>query len=230
MKQDATGDSTSEGEGETASEEPAEEQAEINAIVVSDIDWILPDFFAIRNSGGADFLPATQNVTFILNIIDALAGDERFLEIRKRTRKHRTLAKIDEATREYRMTAQDDQDEFLKEIESKLQDAQTSFEEKIAAVDKIEGLNRNTREQRKEAVRMREQARLQADIKELESDRSRKVKQIRHKMEQEVRGVQDRYKLYALLIPPIPPLLVALYVFFQRRKSEREGIAETRLR
>jgi len=129
------------------------------------LDWVLPDFFAIRNSGGADFLPATQNVTFILNIIDALAGDERFLEIRKRTRKHRTLAKIDQATQKYRKTEQEDQDEFLKEIESKLQDAQTSFEEKIAAVDKIEGLNRNTREQRKEAVRRLEQARLQAEIR-----------------------------------------------------------------
>jgi len=226
MKQNAEGDPASTGGDEDASEE----QAEINAVVVSDIDWILPDFFAIRNSGGGDFLPATQNVTFILNIIDALAGDERFLEIRKRTRKHRTLSKIDEATREYRKTAQDDQDKFLKEIESKLQDAQASFEEKIAAVDKMEGLNRNTKEQRKEAVRMREQTRLQSDIKELEADRSRKVKQIRHRMEQEIRSVQDRYKLYALLIPPIPPLLVALYVFFQRRKSEREGIAETRLR
>jgi len=230
IKQNATGDPASAGGDEAASKENTEQQAEINAIVVSDIDWVLPDFFTIRNSGGADFLPATQNVTFILNIIDALAGDERFLEIRKRTRKHRTLSKIDEATREYRQTAQDDQDDFLKEIESKLQDAQTSFEEKIAAVEKMAGLSQTSRDQRIEAVRRREQARLQAEIKELDSERKRKVKQIRHKREQEIRGVQDRYKLYALLIPPIPPLLVALYVFFQRRKSEREGIAETRLR
>ncbi|MCA9229769.1 MAG: Gldg family protein [Planctomycetales bacterium] len=216
---------------EDAAVASAEEKlANINAVVVTDIDWVLPDFFAIRASGDGDFLPATQNVTFILNIIDALAGDERFLDIRKRTRKHRTLAKIDQATQEYRKTAQDDQETFLKEIESKIQDAQKSFEEKIAAVDKIEGLSGPAREQQKELVRRQEQARLQADIKSLESERSRRVKQIRYKMEQEVRGVQDRYKLYAILVPPIPPLLVALYVFFLRRKSEREGIAQSRLR
>ncbi len=220
-------------EGEAAdaeSLEAEEDLTEINAVVVCDIDWVLPDFFSIRNSGNDEFLPATQNVTLILNLIDALAGDDRFLEIRKRTRKHRTLAKIDEATQQYRLTAQKEQEDFLKEIETKLEDAQKNFEEKIAAVDKIEGLNRTSREQRKELVRQQEQARLQADMKRLESERSRKVKQIRYKMEQEVRSVQDRYKLYALLIPPVPPLLVALYVFFQRRKSEREGIAKTRLR
>ncbi len=225
---DATKESAEESDAD--SEKPEDKPAEINAVVVSDIDWILPDFFAIRESGDGDFLPATQNVTFILNLIDALAGDDRFLNIRKRTRKHRTLSKIDDATKTYRDTARDQQEKFVAEIESKLQEAQKRFEEKVAAVEKTTGLTRTSKEQQKESVRMREQARLQAEMKQIDSDRKRKIKQIRYQMEQDVRGVQDRYKLFAILIPPIPPLLVALYVFFQRRRSEREGIAQTRLR
>ncbi len=203
---------------------------EINAIVVADIDWIIPDFFFIRQSGDGELLPATQNVTFILNVLDSLAGDERFIGIRKRTREHRTLAKIDDATKQYRKDATQDQEDFVKEIESELQEAQKSFDEKLAAVDKLEGLSRTAKAQQKEAVQLREQGRLEAKLKSFQSDRIRKVKQIRYKMEQEVRGVQDRYKLYALLIPPIPPLLVALYVFFRRRQAEQEGISQGRLR
>ncbi len=205
-------------------------EREINAVIVTDIDWMIPDFFYIRQSGDGEILPATQNVTFILNIIDALAGDDRFIGIRKKTREHRTLAKVDEATQKYRDESLQEQEEFVAEIQKEIDEAQKRFEEKLAAVDKIEGLSPTAREQRKEVVRLREQERLEAQMKSIESRRSRKLKQISYATEQEVRGVQDLYKLYAILIPPIPPLLVALYVFFRRRGAEQEGIAKTRLR
>jgi hypothetical protein len=42
--------------------------------------------------------------------------------------------------------------------------------------------------------------------------------------------VQDRYKLLAVLLPPIPPVLLAFFVFFHRRKAEQEGVDARRLR
>jgi ABC-2 type transport system permease protein len=42
--------------------------------------------------------------------------------------------------------------------------------------------------------------------------------------------VQNQYKLWAVLLPPIPPLLVALVVLMARRAKEREGVAGSRLR
>ena len=46
----------------------------------------------------------------------------------------------------------------------------------------------------------------------------------------QVRAVQDWYKLWAVVLPPIPPLLVGLAVFFNRRAKEREGVARSRLK
>ena len=43
-------------------------------------------------------------------------------------------------------------------------------------------------------------------------------------------GVQDEYKRWALILPPIPPLLVALFVYFRRRSREQEGVSRSRLR
>jgi ABC-2 type transport system permease protein len=203
---------------------------EINAVIVNDIDWIIPAFFAIRQSGDEVVLPATQNVTFILNIIDSLAGDDRFIGIRKRTRSHRTLTKIDEATKKYRDEARNQEKTFVEEVKKEIADAQKRFEEAVAAVDKVPGLSSTAREQQRERVRRRETERLQKQIESIESSRSRKIKEISYATDQEVRGVQDRYKLYAILVPPIPPLLLALYVFFRRRGAEQEGIAKTRLR
>jgi hypothetical protein len=45
-----------------------------------------------------------------------------------------------------------------------------------------------------------------------------------------VRREQDRQKWLAVLLPPIPPLVVAFLVFFRRRALEREGVAKSRLR
>ena len=46
----------------------------------------------------------------------------------------------------------------------------------------------------------------------------------------EVRQKQDNFKLLAVLLPPIPPLLVGLIVFFNRRAREKEGVSKARLR
>jgi ABC-2 type transport system permease protein len=237
-----TGDSQAEnsrnGNTETASDkndsgttkDPPEAGRPIQAVVVADIDWIIPDFFAIRQSGNRELLTATQNVTFILNIIDTLAGDERFIAIRKRAPAHRTLAKIDEATRANRQHALDEEKEFLKEVQAEIAEAQQAMQDKVDAVRNTPGLSRLQIEQRIEVMAEQEQKKMQAELRSIDADRSRKLKLIDSNLKQEVSSIQNLYKRFAILIPPIPPLLVALYVFFRRREAEREGIAKSRLR
>ena len=60
--------------------------------------------------------------------------------------------------------------------------------------------------------------------------RSKKVKQSERELAANIRGVQDRYKLLAVLLPPILPILLAFFVFFHRRKAEQEGVDTRRLR
>ncbi len=77
-------------------------QSTVNVVVVADIDTLSQDFFRIREQGdtpemGINF--SFDNVTFVLNVLDELAGDQRFIEIRKRRLQHRTLARIEEQTR-----------------------------------------------------------------------------------------------------------------------------------
>jgi ABC-2 type transport system permease protein len=211
-----------------AAEKP--QQPEINVVLVGDIDWMIPSFFVIRERGEENFLEATQNVTFMLNIIDALAGDERFLEIRKRARRHRTLTRIDEATGGAREKAAEDQKKFLTEIQTSIDEANSAFEAKIRAVEERKGLSRLERETLISQVRRVEQNKLQDQLTSLEAQRRRKLKEIEYELEQDVRTVQDRYKLRAILLPPILPLLLALLVFFRRREAERQGVARERMR
>ena len=70
----------------------------------------------------------------------------------------------------------------------------------------------------------------QAKIAQLDREKEQEDNKIENKLTQTVAQVQSRYKLLAVLLPPIPPLLVALFVFFIRRAREREGVAKSRLR
>jgi ABC-2 type transport system permease protein len=56
------------------------------------------------------------------------------------------------------------------------------------------------------------------------------VEAVERRLETQIRREQDRQKWLAVLLPPIPPLVVAFFVFFRRRAQEREGVATSRLR
>jgi ABC-2 type transport system permease protein len=217
---------------ENAESEQAKKAGEkpMNVVLVADIDWIIPSFFYIREGGEEAFLPATQNVTFILNIIDELAGVDDFMEIRKRARVHRTLTGIDEATKESRDSSAKQEDDFIAQITKQEQEARAAMTEKIDQIEGRTDLSTLEKDVLLEQVRMREQDKLDAEVRSLAAERRRKIKQIHYDLDQKIRSVEDRYKLYAILIPPIPPLLLALAVFFRRRELERQGVARERLR
>jgi ABC-2 type transport system permease protein len=72
--------------------------------------------------------------------------------------------------------------------------------------------------------------RMQARLAQLEQERDRKVDQIERDLNLEVRKVQNTYKMWALLLPPIPPFLLAIGVYISRRRQERLGVSRSRLR
>ena len=74
-------------------------------MLVADIDMLTDDFFNLREQGEVPGMGMTfdfDNTTFVLNAIDALAGEDRFLDLRKRRPKHRTLTRIEERLDEAR--------------------------------------------------------------------------------------------------------------------------------
>ncbi|HEX5472491.1 MAG TPA: Gldg family protein [Lacipirellulaceae bacterium] len=208
----------------------------VNVVLVADIDWILaPDIYRIREAGQDSDNPNDinfkfQNIPFALNILDSLAGDKSFIDLRKRTRTHRTLAKIEEATEEQSKAALDEQTKFKNDAKRQIDAARDEFRKKIADLENRTDLDPRAKAQMLEEARIRLENNLNAEIASLERTRNQEVKESERKLVATVRGVQDRYKLLAVLLPPIPPILLAFFVFFHRRKAEQEGVDTRRLR
>jgi ABC-2 type transport system permease protein len=189
--------------------------------------------FDLRERGISADMPVEfrfQNVPFVLNILDSLAGDDRFIELRKRTKTHRILEKIDDATEASRDASLKQQEDFIREATEQIEAAQKAFEEKIQNVKNQPAEDPRITQQRVETLQKSEGRKLEVQIAGLKKDRDSKVKQSERELAMKVRGVQDLYKLLAVVVPPIPPILLALMVFFHRRKAEQEGVVASRLR
>jgi ABC-2 type transport system permease protein len=224
------------GEGAEGGEASAPPKP-IRAVVVTDIDLMDGRIFGLRNRPDDIFRLDFDNVGFVLNILDALAGDDRFLEIRKRKPRHRTLERIEDAVAESREQADRQRAAYLADFEKAEQEANVEMDKAIGEFKKkVESQGdadpqAAMRAMQDLASRKRlEQRRLDTKIEGLKRKRDAEIEAEDRKLESKIRQEQDRQKWLAVLLPPIPPLVVAFIVFFRRRAKEREGVAKSRLR
>jgi ABC-2 type transport system permease protein len=212
----------------------------VRAVVVADIDLLSAVFFGLRTRGDDMFGFDFDNVTFVLNVLDTLAGDDQFVEIRKRKPKHRTLERIEEAVASARAEAEAERNKFVSIAEQAEQEASAAMQAKIGEFEKKINDLRNAENADPQAA-MRavqqlasqqrlEQRKLDTKIEQLRLKRDRDVGVVERGLEATVRREQDRQKWLAVLLPPIPPLVVGFFVYFRRRAREREGVAKSRLR
>ena len=174
---------------------------------------------------------------------DVLTGDDEYVEIRQRKPFHSTLRIVEDRVSEQRKQEEEQIDDYQSKFEAeqkklddegadqlkKITDKQDSLKTRQRAGEDVQAEIDATNQQL--AIKQRE-----IDIKKavqrevIEKDLNEKVKEARRQTEVKILDIQNRYKLLAAAIPPIPPLLVALIVFVSRRLREREGIVKSRLR
>lgn len=240
-----------EGKGEEEDDQEAgrvnENKAEgVNVLYVSDIDLMASVIFQIRNNPAEDAEQIQwnfENVTFLLNAIDYMAGETDYISIRKHRPKHFTLQLVEEQVESALSEEMEQQMKFRDDFEAALASAKQDMQKAVAEYKKRkEDLDRKRQqgeevgidEQQAVAVNLQAQEELAAKRllkkeKDLQRERERNMKAIRRSRELKIDAIQNKYKMLALFIPPIPPMLVGIGVFAKRRLREREGIARTRL-
>jgi ABC-2 type transport system permease protein len=212
----------------------------VRAVVVADIDLLDGRIFGLRSRPDEVFGLDFDNVEFALNLLDTLAGDDRFIEIRKRKPKHRTLERIEDAVGEARDLAEKERAKFVSEFDEAERSANEAMQKEIGAFEKriqdLESQGNADPQALMQAIQELSssqqiaQRKLDTKIEQLRRKRDAEVSKVERTLESTIRREQDRQKWLAVLLPPIPPLVVAFFVFFRRRAQEREGVATTRLR
>ncbi len=240
-----------EGTQAEAASDPADATAEtakprpIKAVYVADVDYMHP-FFSENRKRPEQFEELdlrVQNITFVLNIVDVLAGEKNYPTIRSHEPRHITLSLFEDQAEDYRLEESQKQKDYqanfnkaLQEAEEENQKAVASFREKVERMQR-EGARDVSKQQ--ELIGLMQQLQVQTAALErklsirrekMESESEALIKESQRATENKVLELQNRYKMLAILIPPILPLLVGAGVFVTRRVREREGISKNRLK
>ncbi len=222
------------GDGSEENEKAKPEQsAKINVVVVADIDMLSREFFRLREQGdipeaGIHF--NFDNVTFVLNILDSLSGDDRFIAIRSRRPKHRTLVRIEEATEQARKKTAEKREELIERFDEAKEEEQQALDKKIESLRNRKNIDPQQLLIEVAMAQQEGQRRLETRIDQLTKEKDKAIDKIETELAIQTRRVQNRAKMWAVCAPPVLPLALALFVFFYRRAKEREGVAEERLR
>ncbi len=208
-------------------------EVKIDVVLVPDIDMLSSEFFRLREMGyvpEADVHFDFDNVTFVLNALDELTGDRRFIDIRKRRPAHRPLVRIEERTKEARKNAAEARDRFDKQYKKLVDQEDQEIQDRLEEMKKRKNMDLQQMAIELDMMQKTLQRKKDAKLEQYRSERDRKIKKSETELNLEVKRVQDQYKLWAVLLPPILPLFLAGLVFLIRRSREREGVARSRLK
>jgi ABC-2 type transport system permease protein len=199
----------------------------VNAVIAADVDLMGEQFFELRRRGIENL--NFDNVTFLLNAVDQLAGDRSFIALRKRRPRHRTLEAVEARTRAYETQRLEEMRVAEATADTRLKEAQARLDKAVKEIEERRDLDDQAKQVMIANVQAVENRRFQVSRTTIEDEKQRQIEVSRADMENSIRGIQSTIKLMAVLLPPIPAVLLFLIVSVKRLARERIGVPVDRL-
>jgi ABC-2 type transport system permease protein len=192
-----------------------------NVIVVADLDLISDYFFDLRREAPVNV--AFDNITFFLNAIDVLAGDDSFIALRNRRVRLRTLDRVEAQTMAFLEQRSREEQQTQKEARAALEGARERLKTRVQELKARSDLDDFAREIMIRNLEAAEGRRLQVLESSIVRERDAKIAGSRQAMETRIRRTRGTIRLIAVLLPPIPVLAVGGVILARRKRREHAG-------
>jgi ABC-2 type transport system permease protein len=199
----------------------------INVIAVADLDFIGEQFFQLRARKIEDL--EFDNVSFVLNCVDVLAGDESFVRLRRKRPVHRRLERLEARAKQFDKVLADKTKQAEQMATDELEQAQKAFEKQVDAVQAHTEWDERTKEIQLANIQRVAQRRLDVAKQGIEDKKLNEIREGKTDSEQRIRGIRNGVRFAAAVFPPLPPLVLGLFVWIWRRTRENVGASPKRL-
>jgi ABC-2 type transport system permease protein len=194
---------------------------------VADLDFIGEQFFEIRRRKVEDL--DFDNVTFVLNAVDVLAGDESFVGLRKKRPRHRMLERIEAQAKAFNDELAEQTKNAENEASDELDKAQKAFEKDVEQVRNRTDWDERTKEIQLANLQQVAQRRLDVNKQNIEDRKLNKIRESKAGSEEKRRGIENNVRTWAAVLPPLPPLFLGIIVWVMRLLQENVGANPKRL-
>jgi ABC-2 type transport system permease protein len=170
-----------------------------------------------------------DNVTFVMNAVDSLAGDDDYIELRKRRAQLRTLQRVEDRKKTFETQLTEKIQEAETEAKEELDKAQKELDDAVKKIEDDTTLNPAEKEQMIRIVRRNAQDRFDEKKREIEQRKQREIESQRNATEREVRSIEGQVWLMAVLLPPVPAIVLMVIVLSMRLMNETTGVSPERM-
>ncbi len=209
------------------SKTPAAGSKKIHAIAIADLDIVSEEFFQIRRQKVENL--ELDNVTFVLNCVDVLAGDDAFVALRKRRIEHRTLKTIEDESKDYIRKFQEETKTAEDKAREQLSVAQKALDKEVEGVRSRKDLDERTKEIMLGNLEEVANRRLEVQKANIDDTKRRSVMESKAVSEQNIRSIRNGVRWRAVGLAPLPPLMLGLIVFGLRIRRENTGANPNRI-
>ena len=194
----------------------------VDAIAIADIDFISGEFFEIRRNREWQRVKL-DNIAFFLNAVDALARDEAMIGLRTRRPRHRTLEAVEKATRDFEKAQLEAANTAAKTAETELSDVQSRFEKAVGEIAARTDIDQQTKEIQAASVSKAESMKMEAAKRRIEDGKAAAIAKSEDDRDRRVEGIRNEIRLMALLMTPLPAIVIGLVVLALRIRRELEA-------
>lgn len=198
----------------------------LNVVLCSDIDMITDWFFLERNRGNLEV--KFDNVTFVLNAVDALASDETFISLRSRRQSLRTLKFVENRTSALRTSLNKEEKNAQEELDARLKKAEEDLRAEIKKISEDETLDPRSKDTQLQQKEQQVNRRLKLESETLERQLNSKVRKSGLEMKREIRRIENTVRIVACIIPIILPICFGMLFLGLRNLAENQSINPNR--
>ncbi len=206
----------------------SDKDKDINLVFIADLDLISSIFFDLRRRDIPGLDLNFDNVTFVLNCVDDLAGDDDFIALRKRRPHHRTLETIEEATQEFQEEWAKEKENAENEAKEALAAANKRLQDAVAAIENDQGLDARSKDIRIESIREIEQRKLNVTSAKIEDLKRQQIDEAKATLVNHRRAIESTFAWIGMVIPPLLAVFVGLMIFMRKLKREQKHVPSAR--